>query len=131
MGLAELVQANQDFYDAFCARDLEAMGRIWAVAHPVICGHPGWPLLQGREEVLASFRSILTAPEPPQIRCRDPRAMAGGGLGCVVCSEQVGDDELLATNVFVLEEGLWRMVHHHASAVQGRPRPRKADGWLN
>jgi len=35
----------------------------------------------------------------------------------VTCGESVGNSLLAATNLFVRENGGWRLVHHHASPV--------------
>jgi len=132
MDLEALVRTNAAFYAALDGRDVPAMERLWAADHPVVCGHPGWPLIEGREQVLASFRAILENPGAPAVSCLECRAMQGGGLGCTVCLEQVGGQQFLATNVFVIEEGRWRLLHHHASPVPTGPIPApKPDGWMN
>jgi hypothetical protein len=35
----------------------------------------------------------------------------------VVCEEQIADDVLVATNVFVRERGGWKLAHHQAAPV--------------
>ena len=47
-------EANLSFYEAFAHQDFEAMKQLWATQSPVLCIHPGWPALHGREQVLAS-----------------------------------------------------------------------------
>jgi hypothetical protein len=37
----------------------------------------------------------------------------------VVCRELVGGSALVATNLFVLEGGRWRLFHHHSGPVAG------------
>src|SRR5215469_7466233 len=54
-----LLAANLDFYRAFATRDMAAMERVWARETPVLCLHPGWALLRGRDAVLESWRQIL------------------------------------------------------------------------
>ncbi len=39
-------------------------------------------------------------------------------MAIVVCYETVGQFTLVATNVFVREEGAWRMVHHQSGETQ-------------
>ena len=111
-----LLRANQAFYDAFASADVEAMAELWSEQHPVACIHPGWQVLLGRDEVLASWRAILLN-EGPAVECREPRAFGQGDAGFVVCLERIGDGVLSATNCFVLEAGVWRMLHHHAGPV--------------
>jgi hypothetical protein len=35
----------------------------------------------------------------------------------ILCVEVLPEGELAATNVFVLEQGRWRMLHHHAGLI--------------
>jgi ketosteroid isomerase-like protein len=115
----EVLQANAAFYGAFARRDLAAMDALWAKEAPVACIHPGWPALRGREEVMASWRAIFGGGGAPPIRCS--RAVASrlgdGNAAYVVCRESLPGAELIATNLFVREEGRWKMCHHHAGPV--------------
>ncbi len=111
---AELLFANEAFYHVFRARDLTAMDELWARSAPVICVHPGWQALMTREEVMDSWRGILANPEAPSVECRAARAHLIGGLGIVICYEVLGPNVLVATNLFLREDGAWRMAHHHA-----------------
>jgi ketosteroid isomerase-like protein len=112
----EVLAANQAFYEAFRGEDLAAMDALWARAAPVACIHPGWPALVGRSPVMASWRGILENGAPP-IRAEAPRVQRLGDVAYVICDEVVPGGRLVATNVFVLEGGAWRMVHHHAGPV--------------
>ena len=112
-----LLRTNLRFYEVIGDGDIEGMDALWAKAAPVVCVHPGWPALHGREEVLESWRSILLGPAPPKILCIAPHATVLGDVGHVVCREQLGDQTLVATNLFVREEGLWMIAHHHAGAL--------------
>ena len=113
--------ANDAFYVAFQNRDMEAMEAIWAEHAAVSCIHPGWPALLGRDEVLESWQSILTSDNAPDIRCRAPWATIYGNAATVICYEEISDSYLIATNVFVLEGGRWKMVHHQAAPTSGVP----------
>ena len=113
----ELLAANAAFYDAFAGGDIEAMDELWARSLPVACIHPGWPALHGREDVMTSWRSILLDGEPPPIRADGARAALLGAAGYVVCIERIGDESLVATNVFALEQGIWQIVHHQAGPL--------------
>lgn len=112
-----VLAANRAFYEAFAARDVAAMEGLWAQRAPVTCVHPGWQALRGREAVLASWRGILQGPNPPAIRCADATAHLLGDAAFVICTERLPGVELVATNVFVREDGAWRLVQHHASGV--------------
>ncbi len=111
------IAANAAFYDAFANRDLAAMERLWAEVAPVACIHPGWDVLIGREEVLDSWRRILSQPTAPEIAHRDTQVMLHDGCALVTCQELVAGVTLAAANAFVYESGQWRMVMHQASQV--------------
>lgn len=106
--------ANEAFYVAFGSGDLAAMDRLWARDSKVACIHPGWPALFGREEVMESWRSILKGESAPQIDCHKAEVYLKGECAFVICYELVGGDLLIATNLFVLEGGEWRITHHQA-----------------
>ena len=125
---AEALAANQAFYDAFAAGDVQAMRQLWAEAAPVACAHPAAPLLVGRETVLESWAAILNATARPEIEARGAQAHLLNGAAFVTCYERLGGSGgavLLATNIFAWEDGRWRMVHHHASQTPMAP-PREA-----
>jgi hypothetical protein len=107
-----LLFANEAFYRAFADRDVEAMADIWSREHPVSCLHPGWGPLSDRSEVISSWAAILSSPEAPDIACLSPRARICGDVGIVICFERLRDGLLVATNMFVREGSLWKMVHH-------------------
>lgn len=113
----EVLEANEAFYQAFASRDFLAMSRLWAEHHPVACVHPGWDVLDGREEVLSSFRAILGSEAAPRLSCSLAQARVLGETAFVTCHELVGGGRLAATNVFVREGGRWRIVHHQASPI--------------
>jgi ketosteroid isomerase-like protein len=123
----DVLEVNEAFYRAFAARDADAMARLWAERLPVACIHPGWDVLAGREEVLASFRTILGGAEPPALSCSVAQAHVLGSVAFVTCHELLPGGRLAATNVFAREGGAWRMVHHQATPIapgQARPLPR-------
>lgn len=118
-----LLAANARFYLAFNKRDVEAMNELWASIAPVSCVHPGWDMLLGRDQVVASWLAILASPGAPQVRVENPRAFLHGEMGYVLCREVIDETVLVATNIFVREGGRWCMVHHHSSqSVQARRR---------
>jgi ketosteroid isomerase-like protein len=122
----DVLEANEGFYRAFAAHDADAMARVWAERHPVACIHPGWDVLDGREQVLASWRSILGSDGAPDLSCSLAEAHVLGDVAFVTCHEVLPGVRLAATNVFVREGRAWRMVHHQASPIapgQARPLP--------
>jgi ketosteroid isomerase-like protein len=79
--------------------------------------------------VLDSWKQILGGSPAFELRCDQPLAHVVGDTAIVTCYEGSDDDpaHLAATNVFVLEDGRWRLVHHHAGPMS-RPlsRPRRS-----
>jgi ketosteroid isomerase-like protein len=113
----DVLEANQAFYQAFADRDLPAMESLWAKGVSVACIHPGWNVLRGRDLVIASWRSILGSENSPDVACGNASAHVMGESAFVICEEQVADDILIATNVFVRERGDWKLAHHQASPI--------------
>ncbi|HXQ51731.1 MAG TPA: nuclear transport factor 2 family protein [Stellaceae bacterium] len=123
-----VLAANLEFYRAFASCDYPAMNALWAKTVPVLCIHPGWPPFSGREAVLRSWRNILTSPEPTRVAIYDDQAFLYDNFALVTCEEELAAGNLVATNMFVKEAGQWRMIHHQASPLVGRPqdaRPRR------
>jgi ketosteroid isomerase-like protein len=118
-----VLAANAAFYHAFAAKDADAMAALWARRAPVACIHPGWHALRGRDAVLASWRAILGGPGAPPIRCADPVAHVLGDSAFVICIESIPAVRLIATNVFVREDGEWKIAHHHASSAAAPAEP--------
>ena len=116
----EVLSANQAFYDAFTRADFATIEDLWAERSPVACIHPGWDAVHGRDEVLQSFRAILEGGGAPQVTCVEPSATLLGEAAFVVCHEAIDDAHLVATNVFVREDGRWKLVHHQAGPMSAR-----------
>ena len=106
--------ANEAFYRAFADGDPGAMDDVWARNAPVACIHPGWAALSGRENVMESWRAILTGANRPAIESLAATAFVYGDAAFVICYESLDEVLLIATNIFVREEGAWKMVHHQA-----------------
>lgn len=122
----DVLEANAAFYRAFAARDAAAMDAVWAERHPTACVHPGWDVLDGRDEVMGSWRRILGGRGAPEVACSVAEAHVLGDVAFVTCHEILPGGRLAATNVFVREDGEWRMVHHQSTPIapgQARPRP--------
>lgn len=118
---AELLFANEAFYHVFRGRDLAAMEALWARRAPISCVHPGWQALMTRAAVMESWDGILSNPKAPNVDCRGAQAHLLGELGVVLCYEIIGRSVLTATNIFLREDGDWRMIHHHAGPCGAPP----------
>ena len=113
--------ANEIFYRAFADRDEAAMEDLWSHTAPIACLHPGWGPLFGRDEVMQSWLAIIRNPDSPAILCHDARALVYGETSSVVCFEEIGGNFLVATNTFVREGRVWKMVNHQAGPTSVRP----------
>lgn len=122
---AAVIVANAVFYDALDNLDLDRMDAVLATEEPVCVVHPGWPLVSGREAVLASWERIFDNAGMMQFTVADAEAHIEGDFAWVICTErltsvqggQVVEGIVQTTNMFRREGGAWRMTHHHGSPV--------------
>lgn len=114
----EVLAANAAFYEAFRRGDVPAMERLWSERSMIACVHPGRMPLFGRAAVLESWTLILNGPARPAITCSNAVVHRLGAEGAfVVCLEQLQGGPLVATNVFVREDGAWKLTQHHAGFI--------------
>ena len=117
--------ANENFYEAFNKRDIEAMKNIWGKGVQATCIHPGWPPLKGFEPILDSWEGIFKNSGNMEVQISDVQVLASNDLAWISCIEKlytIAESGVLAsnifsTNLFHLEEDVWKMVMHHASPV--------------
>ena len=112
------------FYQAFEARDVEAMMAAWAEDEDIVCIHPGGPRLVGYEAVRAGWEQLFSGNTKLSFRLDSIVVIETVGLALQSAVEHVtvgGDREprgaAIATNVFLRTPSGWRMVVHHASAT--------------
>jgi len=113
--------ANDAFYAAFAARDMQAMNDVWWHGENITCIHPGWPPLFGRDQVMGSWQGILNNAGSSGIQCRKAVPHIFDNTAYVVCYEVIGKDTLLASNVFIRDDRRWRMVHHQGGTSSALP----------
>ena len=128
---AAVLFANEAFYLAFDSRDVQAMENLWARRASVTCIHPGWRALAGRDDVMERWKSILASPHAPKVSCHSASARVHGGVAYVICYEDVDNTFLVATNVFVMEDGSWKLVHHQAGASPSPPASEEKPSHLD
>jgi ketosteroid isomerase-like protein len=113
--------ANRAFYDAFEARDLDAMSEVWEHSDRVSCTHPGWRTLRGWGAVSGSWFALFGGPQPLQFILTDEVVAVHGDTAWVTVDEHLITAEMggtvAAMNVFLRTEGRWRLVAHVGSAV--------------
>lgn len=115
--------ANEAFYQAFNERDLEAMESLWSHLMPVSCIHPGWGAVYGLEEVMQTWGAIIAGEGETPGLGRGATASVYGDAASVICFEELGGGYLIATNLFVREGHIWKIVHHQAGPTSVGPAP--------
>ena len=122
---AAVLAANAAFYAAFESLSIEDMDAVWAHEEPVLCVHPGWPLLSTREQVIESWRRIFENASLMRFDITGAQVVVEGEAAWVSCTEnltqvldgRVVEAKIQATNLFRRRLGEWRVAHHHGSAV--------------
>ena len=125
----QALAANENFYKAFNARDLDAMKAVWSSRENVICVHPGWNPLNGFEPIMESWQGIFKNSGNMDIRTSDVKVTASEDLAWVSCVENlytiaahgVLASKIFSTNLFKLNDGSWKMIMHHASPMPSTP----------
>ena len=116
-----VMAANRAFYEAFEARDLDAMSDVWVHDDRVTCTHPGWKTLHGWGAVAGSWFALFGGPQRLQFILTDERVHLSGDAAWVTLDENLIADQMGATvaavNVFRRVDGRWLMVLHHGSPV--------------
>jgi len=129
--LDQVTAANAALYEAFETADVDRMSMVWDDADPdaVVCVHPGWPILRGRDTVLRSWSAVMAGTDYIQFFLTDVQISVLGDTAIVTCQENVltevseqgdGNAAVIATNVLVRRPGGWRVQVHHGSPVLGR-----------
>lgn len=117
--------ANQAFYDAFEARDMDAMSNLWEHSDRALCTHPGWTTLRGWGQVAASFFALFQNRDAIQFILTNEKLAVHGEVGWVSVDENILGEQsgstVAALNLFVHDGAEWRMVTHHGSVVIPTP----------
>jgi ketosteroid isomerase-like protein len=130
--VAAVEAANEAFYAAFEARDLDAMSDLWAHDPDVTCVHPGWTTLRGWGAVASSWAAIFSGPQQLQFILTGTGVVVLGDVGWVTGEENLlagdGGATVAVINVFARDaDGEWRMRAHHGAPVVSRTD----DGFLD
>ena len=115
--------ANQRFYDAFGALDIQMMDEVWEASERAMCVHPGWQPLVGWEPIRASWSGIFDNTTLMHFNIQYVNVVVQGDSGWVTCVENISsvlqgrasNMGILATNIFVRTPQGWNMIAHHAS----------------
>ena len=135
-----LRQVNDQFYaslNVMFTGNLEPMNAIWSHSKDITDLGPFGGMLVGWDSVSAEFKKEAGMKLGGKVECTDLVAHAGTDMGYTVCTEvgqnmsAVGKPVVVshrATNVFRLENGQWKMVHHHTDLS---PQLQSATGTAN
>jgi ketosteroid isomerase-like protein len=117
--------ANAQLYAALNAMfigNLDSMNAIWAHDSDITDLGPFGGRLLGWDAVYAEFKKEADMKLGGKIICKDLVVHAGTDMGYTACTE-VGENMSAdgkpvtvshrATNIFRLENGQWKLVHHH------------------
>ena len=121
----EVLDTNENFYQAFNRGDLNLMKSVWAQNDSVACIHPGWEVLRGFDVIIQSWEKIFVGSENLEIKLSEIKVSGDGGMIWVSCQENlfamsmsgVQVSKVHATNLFEKVRDQWKMVLHHASSV--------------
>src|SRR5580765_4680762 len=110
------------FYQAFEAKDVDAMMSTWAEDEDIVCVHPGGPRLVGYDAVRAGWDQLFSGDTKLSFRLDEIVVLETVGMALQSAIEHVtvGDDPkprgaAIATNAFLRTPSGWRMVMHHSS----------------
>lgn len=127
---AGLLAANTAFYEALERGDLDGLEDVWVHGEDAVCVHPGLTPIRGHKAVLRSWAAILAGTPYLQFVLTDVASQVHGEMGVVSCTENLlsatdgmpetvfAGGRAVATNIFRVEDGEWRIWVHHASPVQ-------------
>jgi ketosteroid isomerase-like protein len=107
--------------------DVAALPEIWSHSDDVTTMHPMGGEQVGWEEVRASFEQAAGLMTDSHVDLIDQRIYAGTDLayetgierGSAELSGEPIEFEHRVTNVYRLEDGQWKMVHHHTDTSPG------------
>lgn len=115
-------EAENAFYDAFQASDLEAMMSVWADQEFIECIHPISDRDRGRTAVEESWRRIFDGGLKVVLELSGIHRTQDALLAIHVVYEHFRTPEedqqhppVVATNIYQLIGGSWHMILHHAS----------------
>jgi ketosteroid isomerase-like protein len=119
----EVKAANQQFYDAFGALDIQRMEAVWETSERALCVHPGWQPLVGWDPIRASWEGIFNNATLMHFNVQYVNVVVEGSCAYVTCYEHISsvlqgrasNFGILATNIFIRTPGGWRVIAHHGT----------------
>ena len=125
-----VVAANEAFYAAVEAGDLDALQAVWCDHPQTVCQHPGAGPIHGTAAVMRSWALVMANTDYIQFFLTDVQVSVAGDTAAVTCTENIltGADRSAAfrggraqaLNVFARTPTGWRMWIHQAAPVVSR-----------
>jgi ketosteroid isomerase-like protein len=128
MATQDDVRAVSDrFYSGLSRMDVAALPEIWSHSDDVTTMHPMGGEQVGWEEVRTSFEQAAGSMTDSQVSLLDQRIYVGTDLayetgierGSAKLAGEPIEFEQRVTNVYRLEDGRWKMIHHHTDISPG------------
>ena len=120
-------KVSDKFYSGLSRMDVAALPEIWSHGDDVTAMHPMGGEQVGWEEVRASFEQAAGPMTDSHVELVDQRIYAGSDLayesgierGSAKLAGEPIEFEHRVTNVYRLEDGQWKMIHHHTDVSAG------------
>lgn len=128
--LNDVLAASKEFYAALnrmAEGDANAMADVWAVRGSATAQHPIGGRDTGYDEIIASFAKVAEIAGGGTIRLEDQTidigtdmaVETGNEVGTLVIAGHEATINHRVTNVYRLEDGAWRLTHHHTDKSPG------------
>ena len=126
----QILEATKQFYvalNAVLTGDLDPISTIWSHRPDVSDLSSSGGRDMGWNEIYERYQSIVRMQVGGKIVPQDIVVVADGEMGYSICTE-AGESKTpsgnmktytkRATNIFRLEAGKWKLIHHHSDPVQ-------------
>jgi ketosteroid isomerase-like protein len=123
--IEEIRQANDLLYtglNAMFTGNLEILDSLWSHSNSITYMGPFGACIKGWDNVSAEFQKVASMKLGGKIKSNDLTIFVGTDIGYTSCVEEGENIDTngnpvkvshRATNIFHLENGKWRLVHHH------------------
>lgn len=134
------VEAEQAFYKALEAADLESMMTVWEDSDAIVCIHPLGARLQGKQNIRESWQEIFESDSRLKFQIDHVHHIVETTLAVHMVVEKItvltrqpsqSRQSILATNIYRRGQDGWYMILHHASPPPARRPPFPANQVLH
>ena len=122
---AEVLAANQAFYQAFEKKDIDAMSAVWSQGTGSLCIHTGGNVLRGWQPIRVSWEQIFRKTKYLEVEIDIISTEIRNEIAYVILIENIlqisggrsVQAQSMATNIFERMASSWYLVHHHGSPL--------------